>query len=169
MQKNYSELIGMPVATEYSPSPVALIRDIIIDPENGKVLAFMVRNQRIIVPLDIVAVNRALIIADKDHILHLNDVLRVQTVYERKIGLIGARIITEKEKAFLGRVVDYEIDTKHMILTQIHAAKTIFFFRFQERFIPRKRIVRIDKHTIVVKEPLLTVKDEAPARESAFA
>ena len=45
MQKLYSELIGMSVLTEYSATPVALIKDIIIDPDSGKVLAFRVNDK----------------------------------------------------------------------------------------------------------------------------
>lgn len=172
MQKLYSQLIGLPVFDEASASnsPVALLRDVLIDPENGKVLAFIIKNQRIIVPLDVERLNSGLFIAHQERIVPLDDVLRVHQISQMKIGIIGARVITEREKTFLGRVVDYEIDTTHMVLTHIHIAKLFLFFRFQERIISYRHIVRIDKHTVVVKDTKESlVKEKSRARSQAFA
>jgi len=172
MRKLCSQLIGLPVFDEASApnSPLALIQNIIIDPENGKILAFVIKGSRIIVPFDVERLNAGLFIADRDHIVPMDDVLRVHEVSQMRIDFIGARVITERTKQFLGRTVDYEIDTTHMMLTNIHVAKIFFFFRFQERIISYKNIVRVDKHTIIVKDTKeLTVKEKAPARSQAFA
>lgn len=170
MQKLYTDLIGMSVITEYSSLPVALVRDVIIDPENGKLLAFVVNKDNIIVPIDIIGINNGLIISDKDHILPISDVLRVQEVSKMKINIIGASVVTERAKMNLGRVVDYEIDAKHMVLTKIHVAKTFFFFRFQERIIYQRQIVKIGKEIIIVKDSNeCVVKEKARVRPEAFA
>lgn len=172
MRKLYSQLIGLPVFDESSGgnSPLALIRDIILDPENGKILAFVVRNNRVIVPFDVERLNSGLFIGDRDRIVPMDDVLRVHQVAQWHIDLIRARVVTEREKRFLGRVVDYEIDTSHMSLTHIQVAKLFFFFRFQERLISLKNIIRIEKHTIIVKDiKELTVKEKSPAPSQAFA
>lgn len=158
MQKLYSEIIGMPVFTEYSKMPVTLVRDIIIDPENGKVLAFVVKNNHIIVPLDIERFLDGLYIAEKDRILPVDDVLRVHEVKKQEIDIIGSRVLTEPDKIYLGKVVDYEIDTAHMILSAIHAAKTFFFFRFQEKVISARSIIKISKHSVLVKSAHVLAK-----------
>lgn len=171
MQKLYSQLIGLPVFDEHFGSAITLVRDVIIDPENGKVLAFIVKNQHIIVPLDVEKLNNGLFIHDRDRILHINEVLRVQEVYSKRYApIIGAKVITQRGKIYLGRVVDYEIDTLHMVLTTIHTAKVFFFFRFRERIISYRHIVKIGKDTITVKDSHeAEVAEKAKARSSAYA
>ena len=151
MQKLYSQLIGMPVVTEYSPSPVCLVRDVVIDPETGKVVALRVKRDSVIAPLDIERINNAVIIADQDRIIPLHDILRVKNVIDMNIPVIGQRVIAERSKTLLGRVVDYEIDTTHMTLHSIHVAKVFFFFRFQELIISSRSIVKISRSAITVK------------------
>ena len=88
MQKLYTDLIGTPVYEEYSPaSPLTYVRDLIIDPETGKLLAFLVKNSRIIVPADISYINSALFIPDRDRIIHFSEVLRVADVLKKRITL----------------------------------------------------------------------------------
>lgn len=170
MQKLYSEFIGMPVFSEYSSSPLALVRDVIIDPENGKLLALLVKNNYIIVPMDIERTTAsAIFIADKDRILPVDDVLRVKAVLTRHIAILNAKVITEKTHEYMGRIVDFEIDTTHMALTNIHVAKQILFLRFNERIIDYKHIVRIEKHSVIVKEQAITSKAKIAVGESAFA
>lgn len=170
MQKLYTDLVGLPVSTEYSNVPIALLRDIIIDPENGKIVAFLVADGRVIVPMDVVNLHSRLIIADRDHVLPIDDVLRVKELFNRHIGLIGTAVFTERLKIYLGRVVDYEIDTRYMVLAKIHVAKIFLFFRFQESIIAHKSIVKIGKKKIVVKDSREAVeKQKATVRPEAFA
>lgn len=151
MQKLYSEIIGMPVCTEYSKRPVALVQDVIVDPENGKILAFRVKNDHMVVPLDVERFSNELYIAEKDRILPIDEVLRVFEVAKHEIHILGSRVSTDLDKLYLGRVVDYEIDTKHMNMSAIHVAKTFFFFRFQEKIISARSIIKINKNSILVK------------------
>lgn len=170
MQALYSELIGIPVFDEYSKAPLALVQDVIIDPETGKVIAFLVKNKHIVVPLDVLRVSRGIFIPDKSHILPMSEVLRVEEVFQRRIPIAGMRVVTQREKTYLGKVVDYAIDTTHMVLTQIHVAKTFFFFHFQEKIISYVSIIRIEKDRIIVKDARgISVKEKVPARSSAFA
>ncbi|MBI4994401.1 PRC-barrel domain-containing protein [Candidatus Peregrinibacteria bacterium] len=170
MQKLYSELIGMPVLTEYSAAPIALIKDIIIDPENGKILAFCVKNNRIVAPLDIEAINTNLFVADRDRIVPINEILRAETVSKMDICVIGARVLTERGKKCIGRVVDYSIDAKHMILSSIYCAKSFFFFRLDERIISYKNIVKISKNIVIIKDSTeFLATEKVSAREGVFA
>lgn len=171
MHKLYSELIGLSVFDEYSSAPLALIRDILIDPENSKVIAFIVKNNRIIVPLDVERFGRGLFIKDQNHIVPTDDVLRVAEVVERKTKILGTRVITQNTKIYLGRVVDYEIETRGMMLASIHVAKTFLFFRFQEKIISHRSIVKINQESIIVKDTRIPSKEKEKivAPSSAFA
>ena len=160
----------MPVFTEHSPASIALVQDIILDPENGKLLAFVIKGNHIIVPLDIERLNAGLYIRDQDCIMEQTEVLRVSTVASRNIYLIGAHVITEKNKTYLGRVVDYEFDTRIMVLTKIYVEKLFVFFHFQEKIIPFHSIVKIlPKHIIVKDSNVAREQEKIMARSGAFA
>lgn len=172
MQKLFSELIAMPVIDEYSSHPIALVRDIIIDPETGIVIAFEVGKNRIITPMDIARIGSALFIRDAEHIVDVDEVLRVKTVKDKGIFILGSRVVAEKTHEYMGKAVDFSIDTKSMSLAQIFAAKTFFFFRFNERIFARRDIVRIKKGEIIMKnkrEAPAPEKEKAVAPETAFA
>lgn len=170
MQKLYSQIIGLPVFDEFSRLPIAFVRDIIIDPENGKVAAFLVKQDRIIVPIDIENFTSGIFIANKDKILPIDDVLRAHEILKRDIHIIGEKVITEREKTLLGRAADYSIDTNHMMLTGLYVAKIFFFFHFQERIIPFNKIVKINRGSIIVKDSQpLKEAAKAQASEKAFA
>lgn len=160
----------MPILDEYSESPVALVRDVIIDPENGRLIAFLINKKQIIVPMDIVCVAKGIFISDKNHIVPIDDVLRVKNVFGAKIHIIGAEVITKQTKVRLGRCVDYEIDMNHMVLKNIYVAKTFLFFRFREKIISFRQIVRIEKNKIIVNDSsAVTIKERSTVRSGAFA
>ena len=160
----------MPVTDVHTGTPLSHIKSLIIDPENGKVLAFLLPQDRIVVPLDVSHLSHGLFVANKDHILGVEDVIRVSRIERQHINLINARVITEKQKQDLGTVLDYEIDTTHMALSKLHVAKSLFFFHYQQRVIGWPSIVRITPTEVVVKEmPMVKVKEEVAVRSSAFA
>lgn len=170
MQRFYSELIGLPIYSSSSNSPITLIKDLIIDPETGKLLAFYVRNNRIVVPMDVENLGSALVVEDRDRILPIDDVLRVKEVAKMNMRIIGSKVFSQMNKIFLGRVVDYEIDTTHMVLTKIHVAKIFIFFHLNERIFSQKQIVKIEKKKIIVRDNKeILVKEKAAARPEAFA
>ena len=170
MQKLYTQLIGMPVFDECTNMPYGLVRDVIIDPENGRVVALLLPGRRVVAAREIERISTAVFIRDKESIVSVEEVLRVHEIYKRHIKILWARVLTQKEKLYLGRVVDYEIDTTTMSLSKLDVAKVFFFFRFQERLIPARNIVKVERSRIIVKEILESaVKEKAPAPSSAFA
>lgn len=162
MQKAFSQIIGLPVVDEMTQTKVAMVSDIIIDPETGKVLAFAVGENNIIVSMDVGRLNSALYISDKEHIISIEDVLRVKNVHEMRIGIFGEKVVTRKGKILLGTVTDYEIDTTQMALKNIFVAKTFLLFHFAERIISVKDIVKMDRKIITVRDD-----KEAVVREKA--
>lgn len=152
MQKLFSQIIGKPVFDEFSVSPVALVHDVLIDPENGHIVAFLVSRKRVVVPFDITRFSSAaLYIADRDSLTPPEDVLRVREVLRLNIPILGAKV-TNMHNVYIGKVVDFEIDTKTMSLSHIFTAKTIFFFHTNDRTFARKQIISITKKGIQVKD-----------------
>jgi len=170
VQKLYSQLVGMPVVDVHTGARLSSIKSLIIDPENGKILAFLLPKDKIIVPIDVSHLSNGLYIAHKDHIISIDDVLRVSRVAKQNIHLVGLHVVTEKHKQDIGTVLDYEVDATHMALSKLYVAKSLMLFHYQQRIIGWPSIIRITSTEIVVKEmPEVTVKEEAVARSSAFA
>ncbi|MEK7524109.1 MAG: PRC-barrel domain-containing protein [Patescibacteria group bacterium] len=172
MLKLYSQLIGCPVFDDdVSRTPVTLVQDLIIDPETGKVLAFLVKNRQIIVPADVERLgSSSLTIADSDRIIPMEDVLRVHEVFKKQISLIGSKVVGQPSKMQLGRVFDYEIDTVTMALTTIHCSKIFFFFHIQDKIFSYRRILRISKDEITVKDSQeILAKEKVISPSEAFA
>ncbi|PIQ78576.1 hypothetical protein COV82_00210 [Candidatus Peregrinibacteria bacterium CG11_big_fil_rev_8_21_14_0_20_46_8] len=170
MQLLFSELIGMPVIEPHNRRPVATVRDVIIDPEKkGKVVGFILGKNRALAAMDVERLGNALYIGDADNIVPPEDLLRLQAIQQMQVHLIGARVIGETTGIYLGRVIDYSIDTKQMQLSSISVAKLFLFLKFQEKIISAHKIVEIRKETIIVKElETIQTKEEAVAPSSAI-
>lgn len=151
MQKLYSQIVGLPVYDEHSISPIALVQDVIIDPETGFVVAFLLSKKKIVVPLDVTRLNSGLYIHDQENLMELDEVMRVTEVLKKEVPIMGARVMSLKKK-YIGKVVDFEIDTKAMALSHILTAKTIFFLHYNEREFSRSQIITITSHGITVKD-----------------
>ncbi len=153
MQKLFSEIVGMHVLEEFGGGqPIALVRDIIIDPENGKVVGFIVGKRKMIVPMDIEYIGANMLVHSRDSIVPFDDVMRVQTIMqEQESTILWRKVFEEKTNTYVGRVVDYVINTNLMSLLALHVAKTFFVFQYDEKIISAKSIVRIEKEGIYIK------------------
>lgn len=170
MHKLYSQLIGCQVFDDENNSSLGLIQDLIIDPETGKVLAFLLKNHHIIVAADVQRLGSSLVIADSGRIVPVDDVLRVHEVFKKRVCLIGSKVVGQQSKLQLGRVFDYEIDTVTMTLTAIHCSKIFFFFHLQDKIFSYRRILRISKDEITVKDsPEILAKEKVISPSEAFA
>lgn len=161
LEKLYSHIVGTPVFEDDERHPVAFVRDVIIDPETGNLLALMINKNQIISVFDIASWGEVVRIRNSDVIAPLEDVLRVFEVYKRGIKVFGNRVETENG-TILGIVVDYVIDEKAMTLKKIFTAKLVLgIFRHENRIISAKNIIEIRADKIIVRDGLKTVKEEA--------
>ncbi|MEK7673528.1 MAG: PRC-barrel domain-containing protein [Patescibacteria group bacterium] len=160
MEKFYSKILGMPVIEEDAMRPFTSITDVVMDPANGKLLAFVVnanRNQ-IILPMDIIGWNDAVHINSRDSIIDGNESLRVQKVQEGGVRIIHNKVETQGGTE-LGKVYDFVIDPHTFELRKLFVAKGFLnLFRFDSRIISAKNIIEILKDKIVVKEDLVGLK-----------
>jgi len=151
MEKQYSEILGTPVVIEEMPRPVGRVQDLIIDPENGNVIAFALNQNNVIVPRDIIKLDRYLLIHDHDDICSPEDILRIGEIEKLGTRVLKSKVETE-EGDYVGRVFDYSIDTKANALKKIFVAKNFLgLLRIDERIISQKHIVEIQPGKIVIK------------------
>jgi sporulation protein YlmC with PRC-barrel domain len=154
MEIFYSKLVGMPVYETDGLRPILLVQDVIIDPENGKLLAFVVDERRgiIICPTDIVTVRNGIVIRSEEDLGRYDDVLRVKTVVENVGSLFKKPVVTENGKV-LGKVVDFALDDKFLVLKSLHTAKVFFgIVQYDTRIIPAGNIVEVTAAKVVVKD-----------------
>lgn len=157
------------VVFDDTPAPVTTIRDMLIDPENGKIVAFLVNtgHNEVITPIDILSWREVMTIHNFDSIVQAEDILRAHEILESGIMLRGSKVETEKGK-YLGRVTDYAVDTNTFDLRRIEVAKAFLgLIRFETRLIPAKEIVEILPGKIVVKEDMKVIREGIGEKEVA--
>lgn len=173
MQRLFSKIVGTPVFEEDFGRPVTTVKDLVIDPENGKVVALLVdfgRN-KVISPIDIYSWTEVIRIHNGEAIVDGNEILRVESVQKSGAYVFGNKVFS-KDEEYLGRVVDYTIDSQGLGLDKIFTAKVILgMLRYDNRIIPAKDIVEILPNKIVVKggKEAVTENGEAIATDLAGA
>ncbi len=165
MEKLYSNVIGSPIFEGDSPTAFSTVKDIVMDPENGKMLALVVNLKKnlIITPMDIFEWKMAIKIHNHDVVTEAEDVLRVAEVQKGGIKILNNKVETEGGDA-IGKVFDFTVDSDAGHLVKIYVAKTHFgLFRGEAKIISTKHIVEIKKGKIVVKSGLSKIKEEEKA------
>lgn len=171
MEKYYTGIVGAAVKIDDEIIPIAFVRDLVIDPENGKVVGFLLSPGRnhVISPVDVVAWGDSLKVHNHDVIVESGDILRVQEILGRRAPVFGAKVVTEKGKN-LGRVVDMAIDTSDFSLTKIYVAKLFLgILKLSTRLISARNIIEIKGNKVIVKDDEEKVEEEVAVTEEATA
>jgi len=137
------------------------LNEIIIDPENGKILGLLV-NAGILGKKKAVSFNdiydwtpQGIMVRDDEAITNIDDLVRIKKIVEEKISIIGSKVVTENEKK-LGKVVDFVINTDLGILVKIYVEKPGLKTYFGDLLIiPANRIIAIKPKKIIVREEAL--------------
>jgi len=171
MEVLFSDIVGMRVVAD-EVQPLSTVKNLVIDPENGKILAYVVdafRN-KIICPIDVVEWKSAVLrVHDADAIIDGNEVMRVEKVQNDGIQILGSKVETE-EGMLLGRVYDYSVDNASESLKNLYVAKgLLILFRCEKKIISWQNILEILPGRIVVKSGLVTIEEGAALREQGAA
>lgn len=161
MERYFSKIIGTPVY-EDSVRPITSIKDLVIDPENGKIIALVVDLSRnlVITPMDIISWYEGVKIHSSNDIVDAGDILRVQNVQQEGIRIHRNKVET-KDGKYLGKVFDFAIEPKSLILNKLFVAKDFLgIVRYDSRIISYSSILEILPDKIVVKNDLGTIKQE---------
>lgn len=137
---------------------IGRIHDIIVDPNNGQVIALTLTKlwgaPKVISPMDIVGFSPGIVIVkNKEAIVPLKDIVRAHKVWKKKIRLISCTCKTESGK-ILGNVDDFLIDFDSMIVAKYYISGNHPLTPFAPN-----RIILANK-TIKIKRGLITVQDE---------
>ncbi|MFA6992190.1 MAG: PRC-barrel domain-containing protein [Candidatus Gracilibacteria bacterium] len=170
MEKLYSQIIGIPVMEYDSRHALTTVKDVVIDPESGKLVAVVVNSGKnlVITPVDILFWTDRIQIHNHDSIINANEVFRIKEIQEKKIFIPHACVFTENGKS-LGKVVDFSIGNKDFLLKKLYVAKVFLgLFSYDNRIIPSKDIVEVLPDKIVVKNDLQGVKEKVRNEAEEF-
>ena len=122
MHVRFSSAVGLPVVEEGSADPLAVIDDILIDPDSGKIEGFPVVIRRflgsdrfILLPMDILHWGMRVTVRSAHVLAPAEDIVRLQALLEDDRRVLGRPMVTQGGKT-LGRCGDVQFDTAHFMI-----------------------------------------------------
>lgn len=144
------KLINLPVAAMDTQSKIGEIRQILVDPENGRLLGFEVATGGILSPKKILATTdirdwdpNGIVTASIDNLVNADEIVRIKQILDKKIFLLGMKAKTEAGKN-LGAIEDLLIDTETECVAKYYLKDLLG----KARVFPAEKVVKIDKAII---------------------
>jgi sporulation protein YlmC with PRC-barrel domain len=167
MKLQLSKAIGTLIFSS-NQFPVAILSGIILNPDDGKVVALQIYKKPglIISPIDIISWKQVIKISDGDVMIPAEEVVRVNKIIEEERQFLDNKVYT-KSGMYLGKVKDYSFDTEQLQLKKLYVTKTFLgLVHLASHEIPYKYILEVLEDKIIVKDPDLKVdlKDEETAK-----
>lgn len=159
MQKYYSEIIGMPVFSQLEQKELASVQDLIIDPNNGQLLALVVekggflRKTLIVASVDIVKFSNRIEIPQAKNIISIEEMANCKEIWNKKIRIIGVKVVTSEKKP-IGVATDYAIETTTNFMVKLIVGPSLRMPMAKKRVIPFEAIQSITREKIVVTSDL---------------
>lgn len=164
-----NSLIRYPVLSMHIGGQIAFVTDLVIDPDNLKVVAFRVAGPEVggevgdlLQTKDVREYSNLGIIIDSiDEFVNETDVIKLRKILEIDFSLIGKKVVTKKGSK-LGKVVGYNISTDDFSIMQLQVARPILkSFLDPELLIGRSEVVKVTDDKIVVKDEESKIRQKA--------
>lgn len=143
-------LIGMPVAAEDVQAKAGVIHQLIIDPNNGNLMGFVVSLGGLFSPKRVLSVTdildwdpQAIVTRSSDDLVEAKEIIRIKEILDQKINLLGMRAKTESGKG-LGMVENLLIDTDSQRVTKYYLKDLLG----DSRIFESEKVQKIDKAVI---------------------
>ncbi len=141
------KLIGLPVAAVDTQSKIGEIRDILVDPENGRLLGFLIKeggifsSNKVLSGVDIADWDpNGLVTSSIDNLVPPQEIVRVNDIIKKKIFLLGMPAKTESGKS-LGNVEDLLVDTDTSTVAKYYLKDLLG----KSRVLTADKVIKIDK------------------------
>lgn len=171
---NGSRLLGCPVLSLHVGGRIAVVNELIIDPDNLKIIACRVDGPLVgkevgeILPMNSVREfsRLGMIVDSADEFVEADEIIRVRDVLKLNFSLVGLKVETKKG-AKLGKVSDFTVEPSTWQIQQIIVQRPLIkAFLDPELTIARSRIVEVNDYKIIVKEE--TEKSKSQATKTDF-
>jgi len=165
MIRSYLQIIGTSVVREEDGEVLALIRDIIIHPDTGKIEGFWVKPMTIpvgnaVIKSDsILEWKKNIYVRDENEIAEAEDIIKITEILERDTFFIG-NLVKNEAGDNLGRTYDADFDTEKLFLQNIYTQKLFLLFKYNQRIFNYNSIIKVLPDYILVKD---TGKIKEPA------
>jgi len=164
MIRQLSKIIGTHVLSHAHGEVLAIVEDVIIHPDTGKVEGFWVKPltlpfRHAVLPWEgVVAWKRHLYIRDEQAMAEPDEIIRISEILARKTYYMGNRVRTESGKS-LGKVFDLDFDESKMLLRYLFVRKSFLLFSMAAQFVHYDSIVQVLPDRIIVRDEERTVKE----------
>lgn len=161
-------LIGTPILSVRDGGTIGSISDLIIDPNNLKVIALRLNGPGIPIAanfLDTASVREysslGIVIDSTDELFSAEEVIKVADVLKLNFHLINLKVETKKGTK-LGQITSYTIDSDSFIIQQIIVKRPLVKrLADPELTISRKEIIEVTNQKVIVKDEEKVLKERA--------
>ena len=160
-------LINLPIASEEDQEKIGEIIDIVIEPENGRVLGFLVKEGGMFSTVKALSVvdirdwdTNGIVTRTFENIVEPKEIIRLNELYEKNIILLNMKAKTESGKS-LGKVENYLIDTETEMVVKYYLKDLLG----NTRVLPNDKVKEITDEVIFLDE----VSEPPIEAESAIA
>ena len=167
-----SRLIGTPILSMQSAGPIGYIKDLIVDPDNLKTVAFHIAGPLVngsANVLDCKSIREysqfGCVIYSIDELVEKDDIVKIGKIIDLNFNLVGLKVETKKGSK-LGKVSDYTLTAGDFIVQQLIVKRPIAKSLIDpELTIPKSEIVEITDYKIIVRDEEKTIKKKAETVE----
>jgi uncharacterized protein YrrD len=161
------DVLNKPVFAQDIEDTVGIISDIIVDPENGKIVAFSVarflQKPKIVSEVDVLDLTQdGLLINSENALVFPSELVRIKEIIDRGIKIINSKAVTESKKS-LGIIEDFLIDTETAGVVKFYIKGGLLS---PSVVLPIEKVVKIEKGKIIFSDDILErkeVKEAVPA------
>lgn len=143
-----TKIIGLPIASIEEESKVGEVLQLVVDPQNGALLGFLVRSGGIFSEnkaLSVVDIREwdpnGLVIGSIHYIVPVDEIVRLKKIVDQKIIILGMKAQTESGKN-LGVIDNLLIDTDALSVAKYYVKNIL---TSDERVFPASSVIKIDK------------------------
>jgi len=169
MELFYRKIIGIPILAD-STRALSTVSDLLIDNENGKLLAIALNSDKnkIISSMDIVKIDHDFVKINSIYsVIDYDEIIKVKSLIDNGFYIQNCRV-ESKNGDFLGKVFDFSLDENLLVLKKLYVAKGFLsLFRFDKRIFSWKDIYKILPGKIIIKNHVATKKQELPELQSS--
>lgn len=158
MIRRYSSIIGLPLVDFNEGNTLALLRDIIVNPDSGKIEAFWVKPvgnifaNLIVQTQDILEWKKKIYTRDDSALATAEEVLRIAEILKKETPIIDQRV-KGASGANYGTVSDLEFNDSTFDLKQIYTQKRLLgLIPYVHFTFTAKKIVQITSENILVDD-----------------
>ncbi len=170
----FERFVDTPVMSLQTGSELARTSNILVDPRDLTIVAYEltgpVLDQRpsFLRPVDVRELsNLGLIVDSSDEFVGLDDVIRINQVYDYHFSLLGLDVIDEKKKK-LGKIQGFNVDSGSFSVQQITVKRPLLkSFGETELLIHRSQIIEVRESFVSVRSETTEEPTKSSIRELA--